>query len=528
MDDKYLDEYNAIDEKNESDASEKAKRHKAKWIVPVGVLALLLLTGVVYIGIGVYYRNHFLPCTTVNGFDCSGMKAVQAAEIWDARIHSYVLEVIGRDPLTGESGVVLGTITPEEIKLNYANTLSSMEQIVSQQEWLLWIKALAGKKNDITLEQQEFIYDEALTESLLKSWSVFQSQNMLAARNAYISDYSESIQGYEVIPETKGTELNVDQVILLVEEAISTGAGTLDLEAAGLYAEAEILRDDTNLTATVDTVNRWLSTSITYDWNGNEVLLDAETIREWVSIQDGQAVLDEDAVRAYVKEQAKKYDTYGKKKSFVTTAGVKLSLNSASYGWRTDRDAEVTELLQLILEGSTVFREPIYTQKGMIKVADSVDDIGDSYVEADLTNQHLYLYQDGELVLETDFVSGKVSNGNQTPEGIFGITYKTRDAVLRGRDYETPVKYWMPFYGNYGMHDANWRREFGGDIFLNNGSHGCINLPPSMAEQIYQYMTKGFPVICYYYETPVVPEDAVELPDPETMASEVEQPVSEQ
>lgn len=523
-------------DENKSDDSpavkEKSGGKKHVKLVMAVVLVSVTLVAAVYMGIGIYYQTHFLPSTTVSGFDCSGMEAVQAAEIWDERIQSYALEVIGRDPSTGESGAVLGTITPSEIQLSYANTLSAMEQIMSQQEWLLWIKALVGQKNDILLEQQGFTYNEALTESLIKSWSALQSQNMLSAQNAYISDYSDSLQGYEVIPETRGTVLNVEQVVLLVEEALYAGAGELDLEAAGLYAEAEILCDDARLTEPVETANRWLSTSITYDWNGNEVLLDAETICEWVSFQDGQAVLDEDAVKAFVKEQARKYDTYGKKKSFVTAAGVKLSLNSASYGWRTDRDAETAELLQLILEGSTVSREPLYTHKGMVKVADSVNDIGDSYVEADLTNQHLYLYQDGELVLETDFVSGKISNGNGTPEGIFGITYKTTDAVLRGRDYETPVKYWMPFYGNYGMHDANWRRSFGGDIYLSNGSHGCINLPPSMAEQIYQYVFKGFPVICYYYETPVVPEDAVELPDPETTAPEVdpsdEQPVPEQ
>ena len=137
------------------------------------------------------------------------------------------------------------------------------------------------------------------------------------------------------------------------------------------------------------------------------------------------------------------------------------------------------------------------------------NDIGDSYVEADLTNQHLYLYQDGEVVLETDFVSGRINNNSRTPEGIFGITYKTRNAVLRGEGYATPVNYWMPFYGNYGMHDATWRGAFGGDIYLTNGSHGCINLPLNMAEQIYGYVFKGFPVICYYYAEPVVPSEPV-------------------
>ena len=128
-----------------------------------------------------------------------------------------------------------------------------------------------------------------------------------------------------------------------------------------------------------------------------------------------------------------------------------------------------------------------------------MNDIGRSYVEADLTNQHLYLYYKGNLVLETDFVSGDMRvSGNITPQGVFGLTYKTQNAVLRGADYETPVSYWMPFHGNFGMHDATWRSEFGGDIYLTNGSHGCLNLPLDKAAELYSYLYTGYPVICYY------------------------------
>ena len=103
-------------------------------------------------------------------------------------------------------------------------------------------------------------------------------------------------------------------------------------------------------------------------------------------------------------------------------------------------------------------------------------------------------------MFETDFVSGNINNpGCVTPAGIFGLTYKTTNAVLRGADYETPVNYWMPFYGNFGMHDATWRSSFGGDIFLTNGSHGCLNLPLDAAAVIYGYVSEGSPIICYYY-----------------------------
>lgn len=118
-------------------------------------------------------------------------------------------------------------------------------------------------------------------------------------------------------------------------------------------------------------------------------------------------------------------------------------------------------------------------------------------MEIDLGGQHLYLYIDGKKILESDLVSGNVARGYATPAGVYGLTYKERNATLTGETYATPVKYWMPFNGNIGMHDASWRKEFGGEIYRTNGSHGCINLPEEIAETIYGYVEQGFPVVCY-------------------------------
>ena len=55
----------------------------------------------------------------------------------------------------------------------------------------------------------------------------------------------------------------------------------------------------------------------------------------------------------------------------------------------------------------------------------------------------------------------------------------------------------MPFNKNVGLHDASWRSSFGGQIYRTNGSHGCVNLPPSAAKAIFSYVSKGTPVVCY-------------------------------
>ena len=125
------------------------------------------------------------------------------------------------------------------------------------------------------------------------------------------------------------------------------------------------------------------------------------------------------------------------------------------------------------------------------------NDYGDSYVEINLTAQHMFLYKDGKLVIDSDFVSGNVSKNNATPTGAYGVTYTEKNATLRGENYETPVTYWMPFNGDIGMHDLTSRKAFGGDIYKTRGSHGCINLPYAAAKKIYETIDKGYCVLVY-------------------------------
>ncbi|MEI3186586.1 MAG: L,D-transpeptidase [Lachnospiraceae bacterium] len=139
--------------------------------------------------------------------------------------------------------------------------------------------------------------------------------------------------------------------------------------------------------------------------------------------------------------------------------------------------------------------KPQYSQKA---ASHDGNDYGSTYVEINLTAQHLYFYKGGSLVVQSDFVSGNESKGWSTPAGAYPLTYKQRNATLKGENYSTPVSYWMPFNGGIGLHDAYWRSSFGGTIYKTNGSHGCINLPPAVAKTIYENISAGTAVLCYH------------------------------
>ena len=102
--------------------------------------------------------------------------------------------------------------------------------------------------------------------------------------------------------------------------------------------------------------------------------------------------------------------------------------------------------------------------------------------------------------------TGLPADGRDTPTGVYSILYTERDSTLKGEtdpatgkpSYETPVAFWMPCtWQGHGFHDATWQSSFGGDRYLTNGSHGCVNMPYDKAEQLFGMISAGTPVLIH-------------------------------
>lgn len=169
------------------------------------------------------------------------------------------------------------------------------------------------------------------------------------------------------------------------------------------------------------------------------------------------------------------------------------------YGYLVDEDGEYAQLMADIQANTAVEREPVYAYSGYKR--NGTDDLAGTYVEVNLTAQHIWFYVDGELVVESDIVSGCVSKKTETQTGAFPLAYKESPSVLEGSNAEngwrTDVTYWMPFFDGQGLHDATWRSSFGGSIYQTNGSHGCVNLPYDTAQKIYDKIDAGVAIILY-------------------------------
>lgn len=464
----------------------------------IGLLIAICIC--IYLTVAFSYKERCLPQTVINGVAVDKADVSTVVNKLETQLQHYTLKVYGRDLETREN-VELFELTAEDIDLSVAIATEDVKKLIEQQNIFLW-PLMMGKQKEYQLSG-DVNYNADKFAAYFDGQKSFREDSTVLPKDAYIKGYSEEARSFVMEPEVYGTRMNEEVAIQVIRTAVLEGAESVDLEEKGCYLEPKIYASDEKLQENLIQANKWLDADITYDWNTNEVKLNRDIIQDWIRLQDGVLILDKNAVKLFVEEKAAEYDTYGKSRAFRTTLGYELLLPSGAFGWLTDCEAETKALLELIETGTVCNREPIYACKAPWK---GMNDIGNSYVEADLTHQHLYLYQNGNLVLETDFVSGDMSKNYNTPEGVFGITYKTTNAILRGGDYAEHVSYWMPYHGNYGMHDATWRTEFGGDIYQDNGSHGCINLPLEKAGEIYQYISEGFPVICYYYPPGVLPE----------------------
>ena len=147
---------------------------------------------------------------------------------------------------------------------------------------------------------------------------------------------------------------------------------------------------------------------------------------------------------------------------------------------------ETKEVLSLIDEHSS--------QSNRTPVMQGYEELGDTYVAVSIEQQHLWYYKDGELVDETDVVTGRL-NKHDTPTGAYYITECIPGKYLVGDTYKTWVNQWMRLTNSgIGLHDAYWRSSFGGSVYTYNGSHGCVNIPKDFAKMLYKESYVGMPV----------------------------------
>ena len=449
------------------------------------VLIIIIILAALYIAAAVYFSNHFMLKTRVNGINASFLTADQVEEKLQKRLSSYTLTL-------EERGGKAEQISGKDLNIQ-GDFGTKVSDALKEQGAFAWI---ARSWSDKEVEVDEVAtYDSERLDSLIAGLECMDENYMKESRNATVS--SEPTDGkFTIVEEVYGTVIKEDVLRQAVAEAVDSLSDTLNLSEAGCYENPKYTKDSQEVIDACDQINTMTKAHITYDMlDIDPVEIDASTIRSWITISKKMKVkMNEEKITEFVEEFAKKYNTSYTPRKFVTADGQTITLPGGYYGWRLSKDTEIAALTEEIREGKTVTREPNWYRRA---VSHTEKEYGDTYAEVDISQQEMWFFQDGKVKLNTSVVTGDVTKGRGTPQGIFAVMYKESDATLRGEDYSSPVDYFMPFETNVGFHDASWRDEFGGSIYKGNGSHGCVNMPPSQAKALFSLIQKDMPVIVH-------------------------------
>ena len=492
-----------VDAEEQKKKNKEQKSHRKAIAFWISFLLILSLLSGVYYGGYKYCETHFMPGSTINGFDCSGLTEEEAEKRFADAADKYTLNIHFR----GGSTEVL---TAQDIGFAYKPD-GSIGAMIYGQDRTLWPRYLF-EDYAYTLELGGSCDPDLLT-SALSALPELQEENMQKPQDAYIQfmDGNETEDGsFQVIPDNPGNTIDLVQLAAGAGDAAARYEQDIDAEKiAGAYKEAEKKADDPELVARCKDLNDIVGASITYVLpDHTELKLNSDVMKDWlVRDEKGRLVKDDEVwdeqIWKFMELLAYNSNTIGTDREFNSTARGTITVTGGDYGYMVNQIAEHDLLVKDLAEGKVETRKPSYYISAYNDETEN-DGIGKTYMEVDLTAQHMWCYIDGKMVLESDCVTGDPTNKHETPTGVFGIMFMKKDATLRGiqqkngkYEYETKVKYWMPFYDDCGFHDAWWRTAFGGEIYKGDGSHGCVNLPSEAAEKLFSYCEDKMPVVIY-------------------------------
>ena len=427
-----------------------------------------------------------LPNTYINGKNVSYASRESALE---EAGEGFKLEVLGRD----DRKLVINSK-----EISYDAKIPKNASI--DQNPILWPFNLLGLTKDKLKFDYKINYDKDKLDDIIKESPLFT--NITEPQDAGLIFKGDS---FDIKEAVMGNKLDYGKVRAVIEKAITTDHKDIKLTDS-YYENPTVLSDSKELKQLEEDAKKIEAMNIKFNFNGFDIKLTGKNLVDMLEQKGDKFTIDYDKLMDFMKEVADKTDTYGKDRKFKATGIGEIVVNPGVYGYLLDQAATGDEVLKLFNQRKSGDIEPIYERYGFERTKDG-GDIGNTYIEVDLSRQHLWFYKNGELVVESPIVTGINQGGWQTNVGVGSILSKNTNQTLKGEDfsggkYSTPVKYWMPIgWDGEGFHDADWRYSFGGSIYQTDGSHGCLNLPPSVAETIFNNVEIHTPVIVYESST---------------------------
>ena len=460
------------------------------------IAAVAIALAVIYIAGTVFFSSHFVYGTTVNGIDASGLTTTELAKLVDDETSSFSTHVTG-------DGLDF-TINAKDIEMK-ADSQALAKDALEGTSPFAWPATLIS--HPIITSKVGITYNrEPLAQAVSDAVGAY-NEGATPPTNA-TATFDAETKTYKIVPMQLGTQVNGDAVTEAVENSIKTLSPTTTLNEKQLQ-EPDILEDNPNLAAAAEQATKVAGISIPLTRNGETLAtVDPDLIVSWIDVRE----TEEGGVEVHVNQDAI-YEWSANKLSGA------INGEDETTAWEVDSWGVANALAPKIASADSSPMD-IPTSVTVIRPEESEGhETRGRHIDINLTTQYARLYDDdGRTVLwRSPIVTGDVSWGHETPEGEYEINNMEEGAVLTGLNngvvieegqeppedayYNSYVDFWMPFIGDsVGLHDATWRyeEEFGGDTYMWNGSHGCVNLPWDAAESLYNQIHVGDKVYVHY------------------------------
>lgn len=462
----------------------------------VAVCAIVAGLAAVYVGGSLYFSAHFLPNTKVGTYDASGMTVDELAQQITTAGQNYTATVSGDN----FSLQVAGS------DIDYSTDGTTFAQSAKSQynawEWPLLV--FQSHNYDVS---EGVSYDADKLATIVGNAVDAFNQTATAPVNATIQ-YDSSTQQFSIVDAQGGTTLDKDSVQQAVSTGVQDANSQISLDDSDLQ-QPTVTADTQSLKDSLTRANQLASSDLTLTYNGTTIVtVPAATFASWFTVDDsGNISGNLETITKWAQgDLSKQYDTVGASRTYTRPDGKQFTVSGGTYGWELNGADLAQNIVNAIQQGQATAEVPM--KSTAVNWVQGGQDWGARYIDVDLSEQHARMYDEsGNLIWESDFVSGDPTKNNQTPSGVYTInTNKGTNQTLKGLDengdgqpdYTSQVTYWMPFVDNLvAFHDASWRSSFGGTIYSGNGSHGCVNLPSSAAATLYQLTQVGDVVVVH-------------------------------
>ena len=461
--------------------------NKKKWLIIGGIVLASLC--VIYLGIGMYLSDKFLPGTTINGVNCFGKTVAEVETELKGIVDGYKLEITDVNGNVEECNAT-------DFEMNY-EAAPDVEKLQKAQNSYVWIKGLFQEQTEEIKIQYNFS-EEALDQTIA-ALECMKEENQVAPVSATLA-YQDGT--FAIVDEIYGTQIDPEVMKAVITESVSNLDAAVNLNEKGCYVQPQYIATSENVLNSQTELNKYLATVVTYSIDSLQLVVDKEKISEWLTVdEDVNPVILEEKVKEFTDTLGDTFNTPNTDQTLTTPTGKQVNVANARKGRIVGSEAECAQLIEDIKNGSVVTRSPILSQEA---TPEGEYPWGSTYLEVDISAQHMWYIKGGSVAFESDVVTGKPSSA--TPTGYYQILEKKRDKVLRGDKqpdgswgYESPVSYWMRVtWSGIGFHDATWQSAFGGSRYVNGyGSHGCINMPLSKARTLYDMISVGTKVIIH-------------------------------